>query len=87
MNTILQFMFETGDASCKYYEVYVIVQSEDYIDYATIEDSIVSYFDSVDTDDTEYEDNVEDIMRESGLSWSFMGSVIPESKAIHTFWI
>lgn len=87
MNTILQFNFETGDASCAYYQVYVIVNSDDFIDYDTLEDSISSYMDSNYDEDNEYEDIVEDIMNASDLSWIFMGKIIPESRTIYSYWI
>jgi len=89
--TILQFNFETGDASCKYYQVYAIVESQntplaqEALD--TLEDSIMSYFENARTDDVEYEDTVEDIMRESSLSWTFAGAIIPKSHRIYSFWI
>ena len=90
--TILQFNFETGDASCKYYQVYIIVESQNTpltqdVLY-TLEDSIMSYLDSTAADDDpEYEDTVKDIMRESGLAWSFVATVIPESHKIYSFWV
>lgn len=88
MNYILQFNFETGDASCKFYQVYVVVKSKERPDFESLEDSISSYFDSSSRDeDLEYEDNVEEIMRESGLEWEFMRDGVPESKMIHSFWI
>ena len=87
-NIILQFNFETDDASCKYYQVYVIVKSEDSVNYGELEDSICSYFESdLSDDDKEYENNVEDIMRESGLTWEFVGSSFPSSDRIYSFWI
>ena len=88
MNYILQFNFETGDKSCKYYQIYIVVNSPDHLDFEALEDSIVSYFESnASSEDLEYEDNVEDIMRESGLIWRFMHEGVPESKLIHSFWI
>jgi hypothetical protein len=88
MNIILQFNFEIGDTSCKYYQVYVVVACSDYPDFETIEDSISSYFESTISDtDLDYEDYVEDIMRESGLTWEFVGEIIPEAKTIYSFWI
>lgn len=88
MNFILQFNFETGDASCNFYQVYAIVKSDTFIDHASLEDSIMSYFEgNVVIDDLEYEDMVEDIMRESGLVWEFMKTPIPESERIYSFWI
>jgi len=86
MNTILQFAFETGDTDPPYYQVIVIVKSDDAIDYETIEDFISSYMERSD-DDAEYEHYVEDIMNGAGLSWSFASNILPESKEIHTFWI
>ena len=86
--TILQYNFITGDASCQYYQVYTVVKSEDAIDYGALEDSIYAYFESdLNTDDKEYEDNVEEIMNESGLTWEFVGGKFPESDRIHSFWI
>jgi len=85
---ILQFNFETGDNSCKYYQVYVVVESKDTPDYDTLEDSISSYFESSSCDeDSEYEDNVEDIMNQSGMPWSFMKNGVPVSETIFSFWI
>ena len=88
MNTILQFNFETGDMSCKYYQVYIVVKSQEIPDFDTLEDTITSYFESSACDgDLEYEDYVEAIMQSSGLTWEKVGETIPESKAIHSFWI
>ena len=87
MNTILIFAFETGDTDCKYWQEFVIVNSNEVIDYDLLEDSISSYMESNYDEDNEYSDNVKEIMDASGLSWSFVGDIIPESKAIHTFWI
>jgi len=88
MNYILQFNFETGDASCKYYQVYVVIKSEERPDFETIEDSISSYFESSSRDeDLEYDDNVEEIMNESGLEWNFMRDDVPKSELIHSLWI
>lgn len=83
MNTILQFIFETGDTDCPYYQIFVIVMSNGAVDYVAIEDSI----ERLDCNDLEFNDIVEDVMKESGLSWSFVSDTIPESRAIHTFWI
>ena len=86
MNIILQFNFETGDKSCRCYQVYIIVKNLNNFDYSEFEDSISSYFESND-DDLDYEDHVEAIMRESGLTWEFKGAIIPESKSIYSLWI
>jgi len=91
-NYILQFNFETGDTPpCAYHQVYVVVKSQGYPDFESLEDSIISYFesnfDSNNDKDLEYKDNVEDIMRESGMNWEFARGSFPESKAIHSLWI
>lgn len=85
-STILQFNFETGDTECQYYQVLAFVQGDD-VDYGMIEDSISSYTEFAETEDKEFQTIVEDVLDASGLIWSFMSDRIPESKAIHTFWI
>ena len=89
--TILQFNFETGDVSCRYYQVYAVVESQNTPltqgVFDTLDDSLMSYFDNARTDDVEYEDIVEDILRESGLTWSFATTAISEIHKIYSFWI
>ena len=88
MNTILQFNFETGDTSCRYYQVYAVVNHPESFDFVELEDSISSYFESSASDDNlEYKEYVTDILQESGLTWEFVGETIPESKRIYSFWI
>ena len=85
---ILQFNFETGDVSPNAYcQVYVVVKSCTRPDFDSLEDSIISYFDSDASDDTEYKDSVEYIMRESGMEWEFAQGSFPESKEIYSLWI
>jgi len=87
IKTLLQFMFETGDSTCRYYSVLVVVKSETWLDTGTLEDGLESFMDSLASDDLEHEDQVEFFMNESGLSWSFVGSTIPECSTIYTLWI
>jgi len=88
LNFILQFNFETGDVSCKYYQVYVVVKNQGRPDFEALEDAIVSYFESSAHDEgSAYENNVNDIMCESGLAWNFMREGVPQSELIHSLWI
>lgn len=87
IRTILEFAFETGDTTCRYWQEWVIVESDDRVKYEELEDSIASYMDSQISDDKEYAEMVEDIMNESGYKWEFVGKRIPESDTLYTFWI
>jgi len=88
MNFILQFNFETCDSSCRYYQVYVVLKSHEHPDFYEIENSVSSYYiNNVCTGDSEYEDYVEHVMKKSGMAWEFIGTIIPESKAIHSIWV
>lgn len=86
-NIILLFAFETGDKDCPYYQILVSVSDVETIDYGSIEDSLSSYIDCKENEDNEFETVVEDVMDASGLAWSFVASKIPESEAVHTFWV
>lgn len=78
MNTLLIFAFETGDPKVKYYEVPVIVKDDfDFDSVGSIEDSFSSYLESDISDDKEYEDMVEDVMKESGHDFEFISGSIP----------
>jgi len=85
---ILQFNFETGDVPYKYYQIYIVVENADGVIYEAINEIITEYF-YVDEDfgDAEYEDIVEDIMKISGLAYSFMQGGVPESMNIYSYWI
>jgi hypothetical protein len=86
-NIILQFAFETGDTSKKYWQEWVAVTKADDFDYAELEDSISSYMESYCGEDTDYTGIVETVMNESGLPWRFINGIFPESKAVDTYWI
>ena len=73
-NLLVQFVFETGDTSCRFYEVLVVVPiSSNY--QPVIEGRIRKAFDearnSKPYEDLDYENFVEYVMNETGLSWSF----------------
>ena len=86
-NIILEFAYETGDASCRYWQEWVIVNDENGFDKLALEDSIASYMDSAYSDDKDYGEMTADIMNASGLSWEFVGQTFPESRTVCTFWI
>lgn len=77
MKVLLIFRFETGDASCKYWDESAIVEGigrgelKEFCDY--LEDSIISYCDAGLDDDTEYSDIVADNLGATGYKWSFIG--------------
>lgn len=79
------FCFETGDASCPYWQELALVDHNSF-DYATLEDSISSYMDSDASEDKEYEYMAEDLMNASGWTWCEFS---PEQKIneVHTYWI
>ena len=91
MNIILQFNFEIEERSCRYYQIYVVVETGAYgtnFCKDSLEDSISSYFESSQlNEDLEHEGYVEEIMNESGFDWRFATRHFPESVAIHSFWI
>lgn len=82
---LIVFCFETGDASCPYWQELLLVDHA-HFDYATLEDSISSYMDSDISDDKEYTEMAEDILEASGWTWRDFG---PASKVneVHIFWI
>jgi len=83
---LLQFLFETGETSCPYWQEWVVVKSENPIDYDELKDSITSYMESNCGEESDFKDYVADIMDASGLSWScFSGGVVINQ--IHTFWV
>lgn len=69
------FLFETGDASCHYWDNPTIVYCNSTGDLNSIEDSFASYLDSKSREDKEYDEMVEDILNASGLRWrpAFVG--------------
>lgn len=86
MNTLLIFSFETGDTVK--YEVPVIVKDDfDFDSVGSIEDSFSSYLESDISDDKEYEDMVEDVMKESGHDFEFISGSIPACNGFHIFYI
>ena len=86
-NTVIQFLFSTGDFECPYYQKFVLVEKEKAICRKTLEDSIVSYMESTETEDMEYDDIVKDIMGESDYLWTELPEVIPRHSVLYTFWI
>ena len=83
---LLVFNFETGDESCKYWQVLTTITGNRR-NVAEIEDSFASYCDSDAADDKTYEEMVEEVLDESHLDWSFIGGKIPECDYMHTLWI
>ena len=81
-NTLVIFAYETEDNSkgCQYWETYVTVESEEFLDIAALEDLIMSYMESDISDYKEYSEMTEEIMNESGYTWRFFTT--PET--IHT---
>ena len=82
---LVVFCFETGDASCPYWQELMLVDHSAF-DYAELEDSISSYMDSDISEDKEYAQMAEEILAASGWNWCDFG---PASKVneVHTFWI
>ena len=76
MSGLLIFSFVTGDESCKFYDVPVIVYGDNK-DIDSIEDSFASYLDSDASEDSSYEEAVADVMDASGLKWEMAYGKIP----------
>ncbi len=74
MTTLLIFMFETGDSSCPYWNVPVVV----YEPYAPgkIETKARIYMD--DNPESGYDEAVEYVMNDAGVRWEWVAGKIPE---------
>jgi len=71
---LLQFFFETGDASCRFYEVRVIVLLTDGVCSMATELVRTNLEETANRkliEDIEYEVLVEETMAATGLSWEF----------------
>ncbi len=63
------FLFETGDATCRYWDVPKLVYCHSTGDLDSIEDSFDAYLDSDASEDKEYDEMVEEVLNASGLRW------------------
>lgn len=87
MRTLLIFMFETGDSTCKHWNVPVIISSNfSSDDFHEIEDSTLSFIESGNaySEDMEYEDIVESVMSAANYQWKFVNGKAPECDCIYT---
>ena len=88
MNTIVGFAFETGDTSCRFWMEWVVVRSHFRVNHDKHHDKIEEIVSDYEADgDVEFDDQVEDIMNKTGLSWEFMGQSVPASETILMFWL
>lgn len=74
MTTLLIFMFETGDYSCPYWNVPVVVQGP-YV-AGTLETKTRIYMD--DNPDADYEEAAASILNNAGIRWEWVAEKIPE---------
>lgn len=85
MKILLVFNFETGDASCPWWqEIAVVYGSKE--NALQIEDSLCSYCDSTECEDKDYGEMVVDVLNASGLKWE-KANKIPECDCMKTLWI
>ena len=87
---IIVFNFETGDASCPFWTETAMIHGRPE-DVNELIDSITSCCDSVDYEDSSYQELLTDVLNASGLpwqplSWDHVGR-IPECDKIITLFI
>ena len=87
MQTLLQFVFRNGKNTNNWNQQFVVTQSAKDIDYATLEDGIVSYMESNFPANEKCKESIEKIMNESGYCWGWLLWFNGSIDAIHTFWI
>lgn len=86
MKILTVFCFETGDSTCRYWQVPTVVYGE-MKHMREIEDSFSGYLESAVSDDKDYEDMVEDVLNASALKWEWANEKIPESDCLYTIWV
>ncbi len=71
---LLEFAYETGDASCDCWRESVVVLDYENVDITALQESISDYMDSdaAEEADGDYRAMTEEIMNASGLDWRFM---------------
>ncbi len=87
---IIVFHFETGDASVPYWTEDVMIKGS-AVNVNELEDSIMSYCNNADYNDSEYVELLSDVLNASGLewlplSWNHYGK-IPECDDIVTLFV
>ncbi len=85
MKILVQFLFETGDTSCRFWQELAVIHGTDK-SIKEIEDSLSSYFESDASEDTSYEESVADVLNASGLSWEPAEGGIPACDCMRTIW-
>ena len=68
-NTIINFLFETGDSSCPWWSETIIVQNVDLHELHQIENKTKEINDKHIYDDLDYHEIVEEIMNELPYQW------------------
>ena len=69
MKTLLIILYDTGDASCIFWDEPVIVYDLSIDKLHELEDSFSSYYESSKCDDKSYEETTEDVLNASGIKW------------------
>lgn len=86
MNSLLILNFETGDTDQAYYTVMVVIHHKcNANDFYTIEDKLDSFVEQ--NDDFEFENIVEEVLKQSGYEWDFIKGKIPECENAYTIHI
>ena len=85
--SLLMFAFEVGDASCRYYEVFVVAENQGCMNNKLDEINKIIEELSCDDNEDEYEDTIEIIMSRSELKWDFFKGNIENCTNIRTYYI
>lgn len=85
MKILFVFNFETGDASCSWWQEIAVVYGSNE-DIKTIEDGFCSYFESSACEDKNYDEIVKDVLNSLGLKWERI-TKIPECDCLKTLWV
>ena len=83
---LVLFNFETGEPDCPYWGVLAVVNANDF-DTEALEDCLMSYFDSDEADDKEFEDVVRDVLGSFGSKYELIECAIPNCDFMCTIWI